>query len=567
MTSEHQVIVTALLAEKGKKYDTDKKCIGSYERSIVFLPADVKPGEIVRVSLHEVTEKKDSRGMVMYFARHAPTPISDDALQQIRGEAKVLDTMSNFDEETALALLRARHGTVVDVWKGYRHYYLDESGAVYASIFSPATLSLFEHLKRGTGLTEPLLWILGGMKPTEDSLYRKREKGEDIDWRFSVPPLGDAEVAELEEKVAGGRLLLSDTLIEMRSGTLHSEGWEDQLFAQATWPTLPAPDFGGGDDVPNIVEHEYGKGLDGQSLLGYAVFGPSDSAPVWHKHHTEAEEAHQAAVTKLAELRQTWHQRDELKPQIEELNVRREWLGLSALACERDIFKVGWYSYEYTEDNLAQFEQETIDREAAESRTAMETAQREAEERAEAEAAAEREHLVEAGCLTEFTCVHERGHGKTHRQCWVIDPDGTCRDPDTTNRDGSVWDLVRPEEIALMWEKGSNAAPHEFTVCQLMQDPTDEQLLQIGLILEGLEEQWKDARGLASDEPSPSVGEGWLHPETGLSLTATLRDEKKSPAVEEPTEADSQGSSVPGKLGASRAELDALANWFNKGKC
>jgi hypothetical protein len=396
MTSDNGTIVTTLLAEKGKKFDADKKCIASHEGSIVFLPADVKPGEIVRVVLGEVTEKKDARGRVMYFARHAPAPVSDDVLTQICGEAKVLKSMTSFAEETALALLRARHGTVADAWKGYRHYYLDESGAVYASSFSQSMLMLFEHLTRGSGATEPLLWVLGGMKPSESSLYRKREKGEELDWQFSAPPLGDVEIDRLETKVADSQLLLSYPLIEMRSGALYSEGRADQLWQKVSWPTLPVPNFEGGDDVPDILEYEYGKGLDGRPLLGYAVFGPPNSVPMWYKSRAGAEEAREVAVEGLAKLRETWQRREELKPLIEELNVRRQRLGLIALTNERDSFNVDWSYYDYTVDNLARFERETTGKEAAEAETAIEAAMQKARERAEAEANADAERLEQS---------------------------------------------------------------------------------------------------------------------------------------------------------------------------
>lgn len=561
MTSDSDNIVTTLLAEKGKKFDEDNKCISSYNRSIVFLPADVQPGEIVRVLLGEVTEKKDSRGMAMYFARHATAPISDDALQQIRGEAKVLDSMSDFDEETALTLLRARHGTVIDAWKGYRHYYFDESGAVYASVFSPATLSLFEQLKRGTGLTEPLLWILGGTKPNESSIYRKRERGEEIDWQFPVPPLSDAGVAKLEEKVTDGQLLLSDTLIEMRSGALHSEGWVDQLFPRASWPTLPVPNFESGDDVSDIVEHEYGKDLNGQPLLGYAVFGPSE--PAWYKQRAEAEEAHQVVVAKLAELRQTWQQRDELKPLIEELNVRRQRLGLTALTCERDTFKVGRSSYEYNEYNLAQFEQETIDKEAEEEKTAK-VEQKETERQQKyAEASA-------SGLPSQVEIWKRRGGRTNAGDGWVIQVDGEYREPDKMkcprpryqNEGTQVWHQTLPGELVIMWSKSSSAADHEFRVIHLPEEGlTEEQRLQICLILDELESEWKGASGFASGKPSPSVGDGWLYAD-GTALFDL--DQADSGADDSVLEKDRQNHAERGRLGASRSELDALADWFNK---
>jgi hypothetical protein len=472
---------------------------------------------------------------------------------------------------------------VIDAWKGYRHYYLDGLGAVYAAGFSPAMLSLFKHLMRGTGLTEPLLWILGGAKPSESSLYRSREKGEELDWRFSVPPLGDAEIAELEAKVSNSQLLLSDTLIEMRSGALHSEGWADQLWQKASWPTLSLPNFEGGDDVPDIIESEYGKGLDGQPLLGYAVFGPPNSVPMWYKSHAGAEEAREVAVEGLAKLRETWQRRDELKPLIEELNVRRQRLGLITLTNERDSFKVSRSPYGYTYSNLALFERETTEKEAKEEKTAMEAAMQKARERAEAEVAAKTEQEdamcqqkyaeASASGLPSQVEIWKRRGGRTNAgDGWVIQADGEYRNPDEMrcprpryqNEGTQVWHQILPGELVIEWLKGSSAAYHEFKVIHLPEEGiTEEQKLQVGLILEELESDWKDASGLASGKPSPSVGDGWLYTD-GTSLFGL--DQTDSGTDDSGLDKDRQNHAEIGRLGASRSELDTLANWFNKGR-
>ena len=196
-----------------------------------------------------------------------------------------------------------------------------------------------------------------------------------------------------------------------------------------------------------------------------------------------------------------------------------------------------------------------------------------AETRAKEEKEALEQRLREQGCPTDFTCRHERGHGKTHRQCWVIQPDGKEREADDEvierhKHVATVWRVIRPGEIALVWEKSSAASNHRFTVEHLLaENPTDAQVETICAILEGIEERWESARGLASGALSPDVGDGWLHPVTGKSLTRGFKTSRQQrevgqspivrPNLDEPIKPALLAKSVA--EGGERASLDALA--------
>ncbi len=205
--------------------------------------------------------------------------------------------------------------------------------------------------------------------------------------------------------------------------------------------------------------------------------------------------------------------------------------------------------------------------------------------RAEAKAAADKEaeeqRLREQGCPTDFICHHERGHGKTHRQCWVIQADGREREADRKQLErhkhvATVWNVVRPGEIALMWEKRSRAGMHHFTVVHMLcKNPTEEQVETLCAILEGIEKGWEGARGLASGALSPNVGEGWLHPETGKSLTPGFRTSRQlleagkrpveQPDVDAPIQAVPPVKAVAeGGDAASTDQLARLREHFGK---
>lgn len=191
-----------------------------------------------------------------------------------------------------------------------------------------------------------------------------------------------------------------------------------------------------------------------------------------------------------------------------------------------------------------------------------------AEAKAAADKGAEEQWLREQGYPTDFECVHERGHGNTHRQCWVIQPDGREREADEEvhprqKHVATKWNIIRPGEIALMWEKRTNAGGHCFTVVHILcEKPTDEQAETICAILEGIEQRWEGARGLASGISSPNVGKGWLHPQTGKSLTPGFRTSRQlREAGESPVEQLDLDAPIQA---VSADQLAKLRERFNK---
>ena len=128
---------------------------------------------------------------------------------------------------------------------------------------------------------------------------------------------------------------------------------------------------------------------------------------------------------------------------------------------------------------------------------------------------------------TGFREIWARRGGSNNGDGWVVRPDGSFREHDIidnprpryANEGYKSWHLVLPEELAISWIKSSNASRHEFKVHHLPVDGlTGEQVNSLKELLNTLEEEWDGRCGMASGNVSPSVGEGWLNPETGESL-------------------------------------------------
>lgn len=172
-----ELIVTKI-AERGHKYDETGQCIASHERSIVFLPIDVKPGELVRVRLIPITDengnkKTDVRGQVMYRAEYAWPKIARRFKEQVSRKARMLRACRALPQEEGQAVLKALYQSLPSQWADFDWYYFGEGGEVYGSCFSPAALTLlseFENLE-GAGLLELLAWLL------DTSYYKKRKEG------------------------------------------------------------------------------------------------------------------------------------------------------------------------------------------------------------------------------------------------------------------------------------------------------------------------------------------------------------------------------------------------------
>ncbi len=194
--------------------------------------------------------------------------------------------------------------------------------------------------------------------------------------------------------------------------------------------------------------------------------------------------------------------RAEFQPRFEIFVPRTQALELELNFSEERVSLGSSYGHPYSYEGIIAFEKELGEKEAEA-----------AEEHRKAESLLEDQRHITNDCPQDFTCRHERGHGKMHRSCWVIQPDGKEREADheqyvNHKHVATVWNVVRPGEIALMWEKGSRASEHRFTVVHMQTEVlTDEQVATICEILESLEESC----GIASGKLSPSVGDGWLY--------------------------------------------------------
>jgi hypothetical protein len=211
--------------------------------------------------------------------------------------------------------------------------------------------------------------------------------------------------------------------------------------------------------------------------------------------------------------------REQFQPQFETFQQRVEALGLSLgfsddyARLSKDGYGTG-ESFPYSDDGLVRFGEhlERLEAEAIEKRRQVEALAEYNKAKAEA---------AELG-LPQNVEIWTRTGGRTNAgNGWVIGPDGQDRDPTSMwnhnprrlQRYGEgymVWEQILPGEVVLQWSKATSAAPHEFEVIHLPAEGlTEAQLERIREIQDELEADWEGARGLASGEPSPPVGEGW----------------------------------------------------------
>ncbi len=150
---------------------------------------------------------------------------------------------------------------------------------------------------------------------------------------------------------------------------------------------------------------------------------------------------------------------------------------------------------------------------------------------------------------TGFREIWCRRSGSNNGDGWVVCPDGSFRENDSINNPRARyqsegykdWLLVFPGELAISWKKGTRASEHEFKVYHLpVGGLTEAQMETLKTLLEELEEEWGGQSGLASGSASPSVGEGWIHPETGESLTPGFQTtrQKREAKLREKNKAD-----------------------------
>ncbi len=203
---------------------------------------------------------------------------------------------------------------------------------------------------------------------------------------------------------------------------------------------------------------------------------------------------------------------------IEKLNVRRAKLELDAINVDSDEeFKLkGNYKHVSNLDAIAELEAEVSKFEA------------------EAEAA--------ASDLPSNVEIWKRRGGRTNAgDGWVIQVDGSfrqrdkidCPRPRYSEEGTQVWNQILPGEVVLKWKKHSSSAEHELEVIHFPKEGlTESQLERISEIMEILEEEWKDASGMASGAPSPSVGKGWVNPENGKFLVSNFQTSRQKREAE-----------------------------------
>ena len=217
---ENKIIVTTLRAERGGKFDEDKQCIGSYQRSIVFIPREVQPDQMVRVRLIPILDSKtgkertDKGGKVMYRAQLAPAEIPERCEWDIAEKATALRKAVALPKGEGEAILRAKNGVLPSEWTGYDWYYFF-SDAVLGSKFSPAALLLLEGMPMATGSAydELILWLLGGARGNGDFFHRRQAGQIKSD---EVPEIPETGLQEIVSRLLKDEMVIAD-LLERRS--------------------------------------------------------------------------------------------------------------------------------------------------------------------------------------------------------------------------------------------------------------------------------------------------------------------------------------------------------------
>lgn len=204
--------------------------------------------------------------------------------------------------------------------------------------------------------------------------------------------------------------------------------------------------------------------------------------------------------------------RKQFQPKFDVFQTRVEALGLTVEFSDVEVRLTGnSYGQPYSDDGLLKFIAEIEKRECEAI---------EAKRKAEAKIVYQKRktEAVELGLPANITIWCRRG-GKTHAgDGWVIDQDGQDRAnttwynprPRYPSEGDKIWEQIFVGEVVLKWSKSNSSAQHHFEVLHLpVEGLTEAQLERIQEIQDSLEEEWKNARGLTSGIPSPSVGNGW----------------------------------------------------------
>lgn len=218
---ENQIVAT-IRAERGAKFDEDKQCIGSYQRSIVFMPREVQPDQTVRVRLIPVwdrttgKEKLDKGGRVIYRAQLAPAEIPERCEWEVAQQAATLRKLIALPRGEGEAILRVKHNQGISLpsaWTGYDWYYLDgeDESVVYGSKFSRAALLVLEGMPFSTGCAydELLGWLLGSQRDGGD-FYHRRQAGQIR--KDEMPDFPETEIQQIVARLEKGEMVIADPL-------------------------------------------------------------------------------------------------------------------------------------------------------------------------------------------------------------------------------------------------------------------------------------------------------------------------------------------------------------------
>lgn len=91
--------IVTLEAKEGNRFAENGECIATHGRQIVFLPKGVKPGQDVRVELHEI--RPDSRGRMMYRGQPAPPLVGERWIDNGDGSATCVETSTDWLGKTS----------------------------------------------------------------------------------------------------------------------------------------------------------------------------------------------------------------------------------------------------------------------------------------------------------------------------------------------------------------------------------------------------------------------------------------------------------------------------------
>lgn len=204
--------------------------------------------------------------------------------------------------------------------------------------------------------------------------------------------------------------------------------------------------------------------------------------------------------------------RETFQPKFEAFQPRIDALGLIVeFSDDRVRFSGDYHDYAYSDDGVATFAA-NLDYREREAATAKAKAE------AEAIYQQRKTEAVELGLPADIRIWCRRGGRTNAGDGWVIGPDGQDRGNTAwhnprarwTDEGDKIWEQILKGEVVLKWTKRYSAAPHEFEVVHLPAEGlTEAQKERILEIQEQLEREWEGARGLASGEPSPAVGDGW----------------------------------------------------------